>query len=29
VELDPQVVSAHIFRLRRRLRTEHDFDYYF
>jgi starch synthase (maltosyl-transferring) len=28
VELDPQVVPAHILRVRRRLRTEHDFDYY-
>jgi starch synthase (maltosyl-transferring) len=29
VELDPSVVPAHIFRLRRRIRTERDFDYYF
>jgi starch synthase (maltosyl-transferring) len=28
VEVNPQVVPAHIFRLRRRIRTEHDFDYY-
>ncbi len=28
VELNPQVVPAHIFRLRRRIRTEHDFDYF-
>jgi starch synthase (maltosyl-transferring) len=28
VELDPRVVPAHIFRLRRRLRTEQDFEYY-
>jgi len=28
VELDPQTVPAHIFRLRRRVHTEHDFDYY-
>jgi starch synthase (maltosyl-transferring) len=28
VELDPRIVSAHIFRLRRRLRTERDFDYF-
>jgi len=28
VELDPRVVPAHIFRLRRRIRTEHDFDYF-
>jgi starch synthase (maltosyl-transferring) len=28
VELDPQVAPAHIFRLRRRVRSEHDFDYY-
>ena len=28
VELDPQVVPAHIFRMRRRVRTERDFDYY-
>jgi starch synthase (maltosyl-transferring) len=28
VELDPSVCPAHIFRLRRRVRTEHDFDYY-
>jgi len=28
VELDPQTSPAHIFRLRRRVRTEHDFDYY-
>ncbi len=28
VELDPQSVPAHIFRIRRRVRTEKDFDYY-
>jgi starch synthase (maltosyl-transferring) len=28
VELDPQVAPAHIFRLRRRVRTERDFDYF-
>jgi starch synthase (maltosyl-transferring) len=28
VELDPSVVPAHIFRLRRRVRTERDFEYY-
>ncbi len=28
VEINPQVVSAHIFGLRRRLRTERDFDYF-
>ena len=28
VELDPQTVPAHIFVIRRRVRTEHDFDYY-
>jgi len=28
VELDPQIVPAHIFVIRRRVRTEHDFDYY-
>jgi starch synthase (maltosyl-transferring) len=28
VELDPQVVPAHIFVIRRKVRTEHDFDYY-
>ena len=28
VELDPQLIPAHIFRLRRRVRTERDFDYY-
>jgi starch synthase (maltosyl-transferring) len=28
VELDPFVVPAHIFRLRRQVRTEHDFDYF-
>ncbi len=28
VELDPHGVPAHIFRVRRRVRTEHDFDYY-
>ena len=28
VELHPHVVPAHIFRIRRRVRTERDFDYY-
>ena len=28
VELSPQFVPAHIFRMRRRVRTEQDFDYY-
>ena len=28
VELDPKVTPAHIFRLRRHVRTEKDFDYY-
>jgi starch synthase (maltosyl-transferring) len=28
VQLDPNVVPAHIFRLRRRVRTERDFEYY-
>ena len=28
VELHPQIVPAHIFRLRRRIRTEQDFEYY-
>jgi starch synthase (maltosyl-transferring) len=28
VELNPQTMPAHIFRLRRRVRTERDFDYY-
>ena len=28
VELDPAVCPAHVFRLRRRQRTEHDFDYF-
>jgi starch synthase (maltosyl-transferring) len=29
VALDPQVIPGHILRLRRRVRTEHDFDYFF
>ncbi|MEX2303350.1 MAG: alpha-1,4-glucan--maltose-1-phosphate maltosyltransferase [Bryobacterales bacterium] len=28
VELDPHTIPAHIFRIRRRVRTEKDFDYY-
>ncbi len=28
VEVDPQVVPAHIFQVRRRVRTERDFDYF-
>jgi starch synthase (maltosyl-transferring) len=28
VELDPRTLPAHIFRLRRRIRTEQEFDYY-
>jgi starch synthase (maltosyl-transferring) len=28
VQLDPRAVSAHIFRIRRRVRSERDFDYF-
>ena len=28
VELNPQFAPAHIFRVRRRIRSEQDFDYY-
>jgi len=28
VQLNPHVVPAHIFRIRRKVRTEHDFEYY-
>jgi starch synthase (maltosyl-transferring) len=28
VELDPKVMPAHIFRLKRKVRSEHDFDYF-
>jgi starch synthase (maltosyl-transferring) len=28
VELNPHVVPAHIFRIRRRIRSEQDFEYY-
>jgi starch synthase (maltosyl-transferring) len=28
IEINSQVVPAHIFRMRRRVRTERDFDYY-
>ena len=28
VELDPAAVPAHVFRVRRRVRTEQDFDYF-
>ncbi|HEX9627873.1 MAG TPA: alpha-1,4-glucan--maltose-1-phosphate maltosyltransferase [Acidiferrobacterales bacterium] len=28
VEIDPHSLPGHVFRLRRRLRSEHDFDYY-
>ena len=28
VALDPQVVPAHVFRVRQHVRTEHDFDYF-
>jgi starch synthase (maltosyl-transferring) len=28
VQLDPQVVPAHIFQVRRRVRSERDFEYY-
>lgn len=28
VQLNPQVIPAHIFRIRRKTRTEHDFEYY-
>jgi starch synthase (maltosyl-transferring) len=29
VELNPALLPAHVFRVRKRVRTEHDFDYYF
>jgi starch synthase (maltosyl-transferring) len=28
VELDPKILPAHVFRLRRKIKTEHDFDYF-
>jgi starch synthase (maltosyl-transferring) len=28
IELDPRAMPAHIFRLRHRVRSERDFDYY-
>jgi starch synthase (maltosyl-transferring) len=28
VELDPKAIPAHVFRLRRKIKTEHDFDYF-
>ena len=28
IELDPHSLPAHVFRIRRKVRTEHDFDYY-
>jgi len=28
VELDPQVSAAQVFRIRRRVRSEQDFDYF-
>jgi starch synthase (maltosyl-transferring) len=28
IDLDPLVVPAHVFRIRRRTRTEHDFEYF-
>jgi starch synthase (maltosyl-transferring) len=28
VMLDPRRLPAHVFKLRRHLRTEHDFDYF-
>jgi starch synthase (maltosyl-transferring) len=28
LELNPQIMPVHIFRLRRKVRTEHDFDYF-
>ena len=28
LELDPQMMPVHIFRIRRKVRTEHDFDYF-
>jgi starch synthase (maltosyl-transferring) len=28
VEMNPQIMPVHIFRLRKRLRSEHDFDYF-
>ena len=29
VQIDPQTVPAHIFRIRKRMKRETDFDYYF
>ena len=28
VELDPHVMPAHVFRVRRKVRSEHDFEYF-
>jgi starch synthase (maltosyl-transferring) len=28
IELDPRVMPAHVFRIRKRMRSEHDFDYF-
>ena len=28
VELNPHVMPVHVFRIRRHVRTEHDFDYF-
>ena len=28
VELNPTALPAHVFRIRRKIRTEHDFDYF-
>ena len=28
IELNPQVMPVHLFRIRKRLRSEHDFDYF-
>jgi starch synthase (maltosyl-transferring) len=29
IELNPQISQAHVFKLLRHVRTEHDFEYYF
>ena len=28
VDLDPWAIPAHLFKIRRRVRSEHDFDYF-
>ncbi len=28
IELDPESIPAHLFRVRHQVRSEHDFDYY-